>query len=496
MAKKKTKVVVNSNGKNIDHAAAVPGQAPVKIKVQKGAKYLLKGDDGFAPENVTLTRVGADLHVTLEGETSPSLVLEGYYAQSEPVGLYGVSEDGQLYAYARTDASGDIYALADGQSTPAALGGDSFGPGASYLAGTDAGSNDFFAGMFPLLMAGGLGVLGLGAIAAASGSDGDREVSLPPVLPNEPQPPGKPGFDGIGGARDDVGLVQGLIAPGGETDDTRPDFFGTGTPGNTVTMYDNGNEIGKVLVDGNGTWTFTPPIELKEGQHSITITESDPAGREGVHSDPFEFGVDTTPPTQPGWNGGNGEGPGAVLDNVGIIQGRVPAGGATDDPRPEFKGEGTPGSTIIVKDNGTQIGTVNVDKDGQWSFTPPQDLIEGDHSITIVERDPAGNESKPSKPFEFEVDTTPPDQPQVGGAIDNIGEIQGNIAPGGVTDDHQPGFHGHGTPGDIIIVKDGNTVIGTAKVDEDGQWTMTPSTRATRPATKASLRTRSCSRST
>ncbi|QOF77843.1 hypothetical protein [Variovorax sp. 38R] len=50
--KSKTKVVVNSNGKNIDHTidAAAIGKAPLKIKVQKGAKYLLKGDDGFAPE--------------------------------------------------------------------------------------------------------------------------------------------------------------------------------------------------------------------------------------------------------------------------------------------------------------------------------------------------------------------------------------------------------------------------------------------------------------
>ena len=186
MATKKTKVVVNSNGRNIDHTveAAMNGKAPVRIKVQKGAKYLLKGDDGFAPENVTLTRVGNDLQITLEGETSPGLVLEGYYAQSEPVGLYGVAEDGQLYAYARTDGAGDIYALAEGQSAPVALGGDSYGPGAPYLAGTEAaGGNDFFGGMLPLLMTGGLAALGLGAIAAASGSDGDTAPSLPPVMP-------------------------------------------------------------------------------------------------------------------------------------------------------------------------------------------------------------------------------------------------------------------------------------------------------------------------
>ncbi|PLC04465.1 hypothetical protein CY658_11490 [Variovorax sp. RO1] len=302
--KKKTKVVVNSNGKNIDHTveAAANGKAPLKIKVGKGAKYLLKGEDGFAPENVTLTRVGADLQVTLEGESSPSLVLEGYYAQSEPVGLYGVAEDGQLYAYARTDAAGDIYTLSEGQSAPVALGGDSFGSGVSYLAGTEAGGDsDFFGGMFPLLMTGGLAALGLGAIAAASGSDGDPAPSLPPVAPPVVQPPGKPGFDGIGGAHDDVGLVQGPIERGGETDDTRPDFHGTGTPGNTVTegmttdddrptfsgkaepgatvnVYDNGVKIGEAIAGGNGSWTFTPDTPLASGKHAFTTEVVDAAG--------------------------------------------------------------------------------------------------------------------------------------------------------------------------------------------------------------------------
>ncbi|GER17706.1 Ig-like domain-containing protein [Variovorax boronicumulans] len=471
MATKKTKVVVNSNGRNIDHTveAAANGKAPVRIKVQKGAKYLLKGDDGFAPENVTLTRVGNDLQITLEGETSPGLVLEGYYAQSEPVGLYGVAEDGQLYAYARTDGAGDIYALAEGQSAPVALGGDSYGAGAPYLAGTEAaGGNDFFGGMLPLLMTGGLAALGLGAIAAASGSDGDTAPSLPPVLPPpDVRPPGKPGFDGIGGAYDDVGPIKGQIQPGGQTDDTRPDFFGTGTPGNTITMYDNGKEIGKTLVDGNGAWHFTPPKDLSEGNHSITITESDPAGREGEPSDPFEFAVDTTPPPKPEWDGGSSEGPGAVIDDVGPIKGRVPPGGATDDQRPEFNGQGTPGDTIIVQDHGKEIGRVEVNGDGVWTFTPPTDLSEGEHSITIVERDPAGNESEPSDPFDFVVDITPPAQPQVGGANDNMGEYQGPITPGGVTDDRQPEFHGEGTPGDTIVITVAPTAPSIESVTDD-----------------------------
>ncbi|PIF78337.1 hypothetical protein CLU95_5522 [Variovorax sp. 54] len=435
MASKKTKVVVNSNGKNIDQAVAAAGQAPLKIKVQKGAKYLLKGDDGFAPENVTLTRVGADLHVTLEGETSPSLVLEGYYAQSEPVGLYGVAEDGQLYAYTPTDASSDIYALTEGQSTPVALGGDSYGPGAPYLAGAEAGGNDFLGGMLPLLLTGGLAALGVGLIAAASGSDGDPQP-VGPVVP-EPLPPGKPGFDSLS-AYDDVGKVQGPIPHNGKTDDKRPDFSGTGaTPGNTVTIYDNGKEIGKVVVDGNGAWSLTPSKDLGEGQHSITITESDAGGKTGA------------------------------LNN----------GDITDDNKPTFNGKAEPGSTVNVYDNGKLLGTAPVGPDGNWSFTPGTPLPDGAHSFTTEVIDPAGNGSGKSDPLNVTVNTEDL-LVSIDTLVDDQGAIKGTIVPGGVTDDTRPEIKGTGKVDSTIHVYDGEgagkTLLGTALVGADGKWSFTP----------------------
>ena len=77
--------------------------------------YISAADGDFAPENVTLTRMGDDLHLTLEGDSSPALILQGYFSLAEPAGLYGMAEDGQLYAYGRTDASGEIFSLADGE---------------------------------------------------------------------------------------------------------------------------------------------------------------------------------------------------------------------------------------------------------------------------------------------------------------------------------------------------------------------------------------------
>ena len=123
---KKASIVVSDGIKNV--ARGVDASSAVKIKAKAGFKYLLKGEhDDEAPENVTVKRVGDDLHITLEGDASPAVVFEGYFSVPDVAGLYGVSEDGQLYAYVRTDGAGGIFSLADGEMEAVALGGDSLG---------------------------------------------------------------------------------------------------------------------------------------------------------------------------------------------------------------------------------------------------------------------------------------------------------------------------------------------------------------------------------
>ncbi|MDH0293704.1 hypothetical protein N7414_31715, partial [Pseudomonas sp. GD04087] len=83
-----TKVAVKSGG---------------KVKAQAGTKYLLQVDSkDVAPENVTVKRVGKDLQISFEGSEKPDLTIEGFFAEGMDGQLYGVSEDGQLYAYVRT----------------------------------------------------------------------------------------------------------------------------------------------------------------------------------------------------------------------------------------------------------------------------------------------------------------------------------------------------------------------------------------------------------
>lgn len=173
MPSKNVTLVASGNGAVKAKSLGPDGRSPVKVKARTGIKYLLVDESGqVAPGNVTLNRVDDGLYVTIEGESSPSLVLEGYFAQAEPPpGLYGIAEGGQLYAYVPTDGMGGVQSLADGGRMPVALGGEPLGAGAPYLANSD--SDPGFA-ILPLLLFGaGAGVAG-GIIAAVSGGDDDH----------------------------------------------------------------------------------------------------------------------------------------------------------------------------------------------------------------------------------------------------------------------------------------------------------------------------------
>jgi len=59
--------------------------------------------------------------------------------------------------------------------------------------------------------------------------------------------------------------------------------------------------------------------------------------------------------------------------------------------KPEFFGEGPANTTLtITVESDTINGTVKVASDGDWSWSPPNNLAEGAHKITISWRDATG----------------------------------------------------------------------------------------------------------
>lgn len=60
--------------------------------------------------------------------------------------------------------------------------------------------------------------------------------------------------------------------------------------------------------------------------------------------------------------------------------------------RPLIRGKGFPGQTVsIILESETQTGVVRVDLRGNWSWTPPQALPPGTHTITVKTTDAQGS---------------------------------------------------------------------------------------------------------
>ncbi|MCE0489776.1 Ig-like domain-containing protein [Pantoea sp. Mb-10] len=259
-----------------------------------------------------------------------------------------------------------------------------------------------------------------------------------------------------------VSVADGNNAPlpdGSSTNTNTLTLSGSGEPGGTVTVADENGVIGTVTVDNSGNWTFTTPA-LSDGNHSLVATVTDAAGNTGSASAPVSITVDTLIP--------------AVAENIQLSNsGGTPiaAGGVTNDTAPVLSGLAEPGGTVTVSDGGVVLGTAVVNGDGSWQFTPNPALAEGNHSLTSTVTDAAGNLGPASAPLLLTVDTTPP---TAASAIQVSNDSSGTAEPltdGGTTNDVTPLLSGRAEPGSTVNLFDGTTLLGTATVGNDGNWT-------------------------
>lgn len=79
------------------------------------------------------------------------------------------------------------------------------------------------------------------------------------------------------------------------------------------------------------------------------------------------------------------------------------SGDSTDDDKPAISGTAEANSTVVIYDNGAQIGSVFADDEGRWTFTPTVGLVDGSHSFKITSSDEAGNISQSSNVFDLKV---------------------------------------------------------------------------------------------
>ncbi|WP_111765149.1 Ig-like domain-containing protein [Nakamurella deserti] len=240
-------------------------------------------------------------------------------------------------------------------------------------------------------------------------------------------------------------LVVDTTAPVGAV--TSPALTGSPTPtisgttdapvGSTVLVaVDDG--VFETVVREDGTWALTLEVELGEGEHTVVVGFVDAALNTGTATQVLT--VDTTPPA------GEIDGGATPLGNSAtpVIS------GTTDAPA---------GSTVTVTVEGFVL-TATVGADGTWSVTVPEPgLDDGDHPVTVVVTDPAGNASAPQTQT-LTIDTVAPQAAFDDGDAVTVGTASFTIS--GTTD--APA----GSP--VVVTVGGRTL--TTTVADDGSWSV------------------------
>ena len=95
----------------------------------------------------------------------------------------------------------------------------------------------------------------------------------------------------------DAAVINGVVNAANDT--ASQALTGTAEGGSTVTVFDNGVQVGTTLAAGNGSWSYVVGVLANGSSHSYTVTATDAAGNISPPSNPLAFTVNTTGPAEP-----------------------------------------------------------------------------------------------------------------------------------------------------------------------------------------------------
>jgi F5/8 type C domain len=293
---------------------------------------------------------------------------------------------------------------------------------------------------------------------------------------------------------DDVGLVKGVVAAGGYTDDVSPTMGGSLGAAllstEQVGVYNGNTRLGTATVSGT-SWTFTAS-NLAPGSYSLNARIEDALGNVLVGSHAYGLGqaltvLDPQPISATASIS-------TVTDDVGLLQGTLLGmGQSTDDSTLALSGtisrllNTSAGEVVAIYNGTTRLGTATVSGIA-WSYTTPA-LSGGPISLRAQVENPTTAVSAlnvsasgtvgagvASSAFVANLESISLDS-----VLDDEGTVMGKLASGDLTDDSTPTVTGSLSwvlpSTEQVGVYNGNTRLGTATVNGTS-WSYTASALA------------------
>jgi len=223
-----------------------------------------------------------------------------------------------------------------------------------------------------------------------------------------------------------------ITGPTGTTRDATPEITGTGEPGATVVVMVGGRTL-MTTVGADGSWTVTPSTDLPNGMYTASATATDAAGN-------------TAPDTQ------------SFRVEAGTFVDQVQPTGTIGDATPEISGTAEPGASVAVSIDGTLVGTVETDDEGNWTLVVPTPLSVGAHTVSVTATATSGSMATDTGVFTLDA------------ALPAL-EIR-SPGDGTTSSDTTPTVSGQTDPGLVVTITIDGMVVGTATADSSGHWSL------------------------
>jgi VCBS repeat-containing protein len=245
---------------------------------------------------------------------------------------------------------------------------------------------------------------------------------------------------------------------GSVTENRREPVIGKSEPFATIDVnFDNGKIVGTVFADAVGKWTYIPEQDLSIGHHLITVTSSDVNGNNAIATTSFSVNTPGNQiPTIP------------AAYTAETVKNQSVSGAVV--------GTDADGDTLAYsKETDPSNGTVVVNPDGTWTYTPKIGYT-GPDTFTVVVSDGKGGIATATITIQV---NEPPNQAPTFLDQDLQKTTLKNTSVSGA-------LVGRDVDGDTLTYsKETNPSHGTVVVNEDGKWTYTPTTGYTGPDTFA-----------